>query len=313
MEDRLGGVVEVRQTPLYRSFEDLRGEVAKLAERHGECGHTSVYGIPRGGVPVGLMVAEAIGLEVVESHETTYSTLVVDDLVDSGATAKRWTGKHGCFDALYRKGISPPQYAPEATEHNAWLVFPWETNDDSNGPEDAVRRILQHIGEDPNRDGLVNTPGRVVRAMRELTVGYEQTAEDVLTTTFDVNCDEMVVMSGIEFSSMCEHHMLPFYGHATVGYVPDGPIVGLSKLARLVEVYARRLQVQERMTEQISDAMSRILKPKGAGVIITAAHSCMGVRGVKKPTALTTTASVVGLIKSDPMARAEFLSHHHHQ
>ena len=180
---------------------------------------------------------------------------------------------------------------------------------DQKRVEDAVREILYAIGEDPERDGLKDTPRRVARAFREMFVGLYKQPEDVLTTTFDLGHDEMVLVRDIELFSTCEHHLVPFHGVAHVGYVPskDGKITGLSKLARLVDVYARRPQVQERLTSQVADALMRILEPRGAIVVIEAEHLCMTMRGVRKPGAMTVTSAVRGSMR-DPVTRAEAMS-----
>lgn len=170
----------------------------------------------------------------------------------------------------------------------------------------AVRELLIAIGEDPEREGLQDTPARVARAWAEMTVGLRQRAEDVLTTTFDLGHDEFVLVKDLELWSVCEHHLVPFTGHAHVGYVPNagGQITGLSKLARLVDVYARRPQVQERLTTQVADALTRILEPRGVIVVIDAEHLCMTMRGVRKPGARTVTSAVRGQLR-DPATRAE--------
>jgi len=171
----------------------------------------------------------------------------------------------------------------------------------------AVRELLVAIGEDPDRDGLRETPDRVARAYHELTAGLRQSAEDVLTTTFDVGHDEFVLVKDLELWSMCEHHLLPFTGVAHVGYIPasDGRITGLSKLGRLVDVFARRPQVQERLTTQVADALVRILEPRGAIVVVEAEHLCMTMRGVRKPGSRTVTSAVRGQLRYDPATRAE--------
>jgi len=173
--------------------------------------------------------------------------------------------------------------------------------------EDAVRSLLTLIGEDPDREGLVRTPHRVVKALRELTAGYQDDPKEILSTVFTQAVDEMIVVKDIEFWSLCEHHMLPFHGVATIGYLPGKKIVGLSKISRLVHCFARRLQVQERMTEEIAHSMMEYLKPAGVGVILKARHSCMNMRGVKTPGVMITSC-LLGNFK-DPTTRAEFLSH----
>ncbi|MFC3573846.1 GTP cyclohydrolase I FolE [Streptomyces yaanensis] len=180
---------------------------------------------------------------------------------------------------------------------------------DEKRAENAVRELLIAVGEDPDREGLRETPARVARAYRELLAGLTQQPEDVLTTTFDLGHDEMVLVKDIEIVSLCEHHLLPFHGVAHVGYIPaeTGKITGLSKLARLVDVFARRPQVQERLTTQIADSLMRILEARGAIVVIEAEHMCMSVRGIRKPGAKTTTSAVRGQLR-DATTRAEAMS-----
>jgi GTP cyclohydrolase IA len=176
--------------------------------------------------------------------------------------------------------------------------------------ERAVREILIAIGEDPERDGLRDTPARVARALDEQFSGLRMQPADVLTTVFDADHDEMVLVRDIELYSTCEHHLVPFIGRAHVGYIPNGKgqITGLSKLARLVDVYARRPQVQERMTSQIADALMNTLEPRGVIVIIEAEHLCMSMRGVRKPGAKTVTSAVRGCFLSSESTRAEAMS-----
>ena len=173
--------------------------------------------------------------------------------------------------------------------------------------EKAVREILIAIGEDPDRDGLARTPRRVAEMYAEIFSGLHEDPSRHLIVTFEANHDEMVMVRDIPFASLCEHHLVPFLGRAHVAYIPaeDGRITGLSKLARLVDGYARRLQVQERMTTEIADAIQGVLSPRGVFVVIEAEHLCMSMRGVKKPGTLTVTSSVRGLFRSDPATRAE--------
>ena len=173
----------------------------------------------------------------------------------------------------------------------------------------AIRELLIAVGEDPDREGLRDTPERVARSYQELLGGMRQSAEDVLTTTFDLGHEEMIVVKNIELWSMCEHHLIPFTGNAHVGYIPSdsGRITGLSKLARLVDVYARRPQVQERLTGQVADALMRIIEARGAIVVIEAEHLCMTMRGVHKPGARTVTSAVRGAMHN-AATRAEAMS-----
>lgn len=175
--------------------------------------------------------------------------------------------------------------------------------------EAAVREILCAIGEDPDREGLRDTPARVARAYAEQFAGLWQRPEDILTTVFDADHDEMVLVRDIEVYSTCEHHLTPFHGLAHVGYIPNekGQITGLSKIARLVDVFARRPQVQERLTVQIADALERLLQPRGVIVVVDCEHLCMSMRGVRKPGARTVTSAVRGTFRSDERTRAEAL------
>ena len=293
------------------TWEDVRRLAAQVAARHVAAPPDGVYGIPSGGSVVAPMVAEHLATQTLSSPRP--GCLVVDDLVDSGATAQRildgmaWGDSPGVrFDALSRKTHSPAHLAPDAPVLDGWLVYPWEQD---AGPTDAVVRLLQHVGEDPSRDGLLDTPKRVVKALGEMTVGYGMDPAAVLATTFDVQHDQMVVVRRIPFVSLCEHHVLPFTGHATVAYLPGDGVVGLSKLARLVDCYARRLQVQERLTDQIAHAINDHLQPVGVGVIVSAQHSCMSARGVGKAAEMVTSA-MLGSMRDDASARAELLSLH---
>ncbi len=172
-----------------------------------------------------------------------------------------------------------------------------------------VETILNEIGENPSREGLLKTPKRVARAYEYLTSGYHKDIHKVLNDAiFTEDYDEMVLVKDIDFYSMCEHHMLPFFGKVHIAYIPDGKIVGLSKLPRIVDVFARRLQVQERMTKEIADTINEYLKPKGVAVVSEAFHMCMMMRGVEKQNSSTTSSSMLGVFKEDPKTRLEFLS-----
>ncbi len=176
-----------------------------------------------------------------------------------------------------------------------------------------VTELLEAVGEDPTRDGLMETPRRMAAMFEELFAGADQDPADFLTVTFAAEHDEMVMVRDISFTSLCEHHMVPFIGKAHVAYIPgdDGRITGLSKLARLVDGFAHRLQVQERMTTQIADTMERALEPRGVLVVVEAEHMCMAMRGVKKPGTLTVTSAVRGLFRDDPRTRAEGMAFVH--
>ena len=176
--------------------------------------------------------------------------------------------------------------------------------------ETAVRSILSNVGEDPNRQGLVGTPDRIARMYTEVLGGYEVNLEKLVNgALFDVAYDEMIVVKDIEFYSMCEHHMLPFFGRAHVAYIPSEKVIGLSKIPRIVEMYARRLQVQERMTRQIADTIEEILSPQGVAVVVEGNHMCSMMRGVKKQEASMVTSAMLGCFKYSDKTRNEFLSH----
>jgi GTP cyclohydrolase IA len=180
---------------------------------------------------------------------------------------------------------------------------------DSVSTQDLYRELLVRLGEDPTRDGLVRTPERMEKSMQFLTRGYAMNVADVLhDALFDVAYDEMVIVKDIEFFSMCEHHLLPFFGKAHVAYVPNGKVIGLSKIPRLVDVFSRRLQVQERLTTQIGDAITDAIHPQGVAVILEAQHLCMMMRGVEKQHSSTVTSAMLGVFKTQLQTRNEFLS-----
>jgi GTP cyclohydrolase I len=175
--------------------------------------------------------------------------------------------------------------------------------------EALITNIINELGEDSEREGLVNTPKRVAKAYEFLTSGYNKKIEQVLNgAIFKEKYDEMVLVKDIDFYSLCEHHMLPFFGKVHVAYIPDGKIIGLSKIPRIVEIFARRLQVQERMTQQIADTINKYIQPKGVAVVSEAAHMCMMMRGVEKQNSSATTSAVHGLFKEDARTRTEFLN-----
>jgi GTP cyclohydrolase I len=174
--------------------------------------------------------------------------------------------------------------------------------------QELVRQLLVHIHEDPDREGLQRTPDRVAQSLEELTRGYHQTVEEVVGGgVFHEDCSEMVLVKDVEFYSLCEHHLLPFYGRVHVAYIPEGKIIGLSKVPRIVDVFARRLQVQERMTQQIAQALQEVLQPKGVGVVAHAYHLCMMMRGVEKQNSAAMTSCLLGAFRNDPKTRNEFL------
>lgn len=174
--------------------------------------------------------------------------------------------------------------------------------------QDEIRSILTKIGEDPEREGLLQTPARVEKSLRYLTRGYTQNLDEVINgAIFHEECDDMVIVRDIEFYSMCEHHMLPFFGKCHIGYIPKGKVLGVSKLARITDMFARRLQIQERLCRQIADAIDSVLQPEGVGVVIEAQHLCMLMRGVQKQNSVMTTSAMLGSFRREESTRLEFL------
>jgi GTP cyclohydrolase IA len=197
----------------------------------------------------------------------------------------------------------------ESGDGEAWTIGGAEATA-ADRFESAVRQIIEEIGEDPEREGLRGTPDRVHRMYRELTAGYQVDPHRLVNdAVFEVDYSEMVVVKEIPFYSLCEHHLLPFFGTAAVAYIPKGRVIGLSKIPRIVEMYARRLQVQERLTQEIADFLEQQLQPRGVGVVIEATHLCTVMRGVRKPGTTMTTSAVLGLFRSADRTRAEFLAH----
>jgi GTP cyclohydrolase I len=269
-----------------------------LVHRAALTPQSRLWGVPRGGVGAALAVAGLCGGVVVDGPEE--ADVVIDDIYDSGRTAARFPGKR--FEVLFDKRLR--EWAGQ------WLVMPWETTLEGHdtSAEDAVVRLLQFIGEDPAREGLLETPARVVRAWQEWSAGYRVDIGTIFKTFEDGATDEMVIVHNIPVVSHCEHHLAAITGIAHVGYVPDGRIVGLSKIPRLVDVFARRLQVQERMTAPVADAMMEHLRPKGVGVLVRAEHHCMSTRGVRIHGSVTTTSAMRGVLLDKPEARSEFLA-----
>jgi GTP cyclohydrolase I len=273
-----------------------------------------VYGVPRGGaIPAMLLtqwlINRGLQCKLLPAHMKVYRdnlpTLVIDDIVDSGSTLQRFIDDGFIVEALCRSSVAPSYYA-KLPGFNEWVTFPWEGEADG-GPEDNVRRLLQFIGEDQARDGLLDTPKRVVKALGEMTKGYSEDPKAILSRTFEQSHDEMVMLKNISFTSLCEHHMMPFIGTATVGYIPGKKVVGISKLARVVNCFARRLQIQERLTDQIALAIATNLKPRGVGVVIRASHHCMICRGVEQHTTEMVTSCMLGYLRNKPEARNEFM------
>lgn len=289
------------------SYHQLNKLAARLAERIealipvNSAGERLVYPVPRGGVSAALAVSAFTNITLVD--DPSVAMLFLDDLIDSGATMQALCDEHPGipFFALLDKHTDT-EFAGQ------WIVFPWEENE-SQSIEDNFRRLLQFAGDDPTREGLLETPARAAKAWKHWFGGYAKNAADVLKVFEDgaEKHDQMVTVRDIPFYSHCEHHIAPIFGTVTISYIPNGKIVGLSKLSRLVDVFARRLQVQERLTDQIADALQENLQPLGVGVIIQARHLCMESRGVSQQGHTTLTTALRGVIHDDAQARSEFL------
>lgn len=268
----------------------------------------TVYGIPSGGSFVAKEIQRKLGRKVVVLDKIEEGTFVVDDVIASGGTIRPFFKDGFKCDVVYRKKFAPEDIAPDAVEVDEWITFPW---DHVSSPESNVIRVLEYLGEDPMREGLLETPARYLKGLKELTEGYKESPSEILSKRFtqegEHDYDGMVIVKDIPFWSLCEHHVLPFHGTAAVAYIPGagGQIVGLSKLSRLVVCYAKRLQVQERLTEQIAHAMDIHVEPMGVGVIVKATHQCMCMRGVKSD-AETVTSCLLGEFRN-PEVRSEFL------
>jgi len=279
----------------YVSWDEIFNRLAEFDDKRW-----IIYGVPKGG-----MIAAGFLNQATVSHYPDGADLILDDLIDSGKTKSIYREKYPNtqFVALFDKsdGSRPP---------DEWIVFPWEA--DHPAGEDSIQqnivRQLQYIGEDPSRQGLKETPDRVVKSWDELFSGYHEDPADVFKIFDDEKIGGMVYLKNIEFYSMCEHHLLSFSGVAHIGYIPDGPVIGTSKMARLLDIYARRLQLQERIGEQVTDALMEYLKPIGAACIIEAKYLCMACRGVKKQHSIMGYSSMKGAFLNDARARAEFIA-----
>lgn len=266
--------------------------------------HLIAHPVPRGGVPVAYMLKQFMpNLNL--SYHAHDADIFIDDILDSGATMER-------FQHLYpgRPFFSMINKQEDARFRDKYVVFPWEGSDVEASAEDNIIRLLQVVGEDAKRGGLVETPKRVVKAWQHWCSGYGKSPKDVLKVFEDgaEGYDQMIAVVDIPVYSHCEHHMAAIFGTATIAYIPDGKIVGLSKLSRLVDIFARRLQVQERLTNQIADALEEHLKPIGVGVMIKARHMCMESRGVCQQGHHTQTVALRGAMREQDSTRAEFLS-----
>jgi GTP cyclohydrolase I len=282
-------------------------------------------GIPRGGIAVAFSAArhleDAVVLSTAEAvgprAEVDAPLIVVDDIMVTGNTAKRAYNATGAamVATLVHKSADPQDHGALSAVRYAsavkvplseWVQFPWERNDRDQGkPEDAVSRLIEYLGDDPTRDELLETPARVLRFYDELRNASEQ---EIVATVFDSSTKDLIVISGIPFASLCEHHMLPFFGEAAIGYIPNGSILGLSKPARAVQQAAAALTVQEHLTAQVAEQISEWTKSPAVAVFTTAVHSCMVIRGVKAIGSRTSASAMLGSFRTAPELRAEFFA-----
>lgn len=278
--------------------------VGLLADKINKKDFKNIYGIPRGGYAIAIELGKALKLPVItDEEEITSKTLIVDDLIDSGKTLAQYPNNKKAV--LLVKNGKKKQVDYFGAEADGWIKFPDESE---NEVQDHITRVMQYIGEDTSREGLIETPKRVQRAIDEIFAGYKQNPKDLMKTFTQGTCKEMVILKNCEFYSTCEHHMFPFFGHISIGYIPNKKVIGISKLARLVDLYSKRMQIQERMTTQIADTIMKELDALGVYVVCEGVHFCMRSRGVKKQDASMITSAVRGIFKKDPKARQEFLT-----
>ena len=279
-----------------------------LAEKMLKSKKKSIYGIPRGGSYIAYSLSKLLSIPIVDFERISQSTFIVDDIVDSGATRRKYS--NNMFGSIHARSYIPPDVLQNLVfcfYEDLWVVYPWEGCDKLSGPEDSVLRLIEFVGANPNSEGLKDTPRRVIRVLEEMCAGYKVDPSNILKTFEDGSCDEMIVLKDIDFCSICEHHLLPFFGKVHVGYIPNGKVVGVSKIARVVDTYARRLQIQERLTSQVANFLMEKLSPKGVMVSCEADHLCMKIRGVKKQNSTMITSAVRGSFKDQKEVRDEFL------
>lgn len=278
----------------HRQFFNRIDEMAdEILEK--KLGVPKVFGIPTGGVFVAYSLQSCLAIEVVDDVKD--ADIIVDDILDSGRTMSR-------YSEMNPKAICLAAY--NSTGH--WITFPWDKGENESAL-DIPTRLLQFIGEDVTRGGLQDTPMRFLKAWKDWTSGYGQDPQDQFKAFEDgaENYDEMIILKDIPVYSQCEHHLAPFFGEATVAYIPDKKIIGLSKISRMVDIYARRLQVQERLTTDIANCINDMLGPIGVGVIVKCRHLCMESRGINRKGIITTTSALMGWFKERPEVRQEFL------
>lgn len=260
-----------------------------------------IFAVPNGGLMACSRLEKATLVDTPEC-----ANLILDDIEDSGRTRDFYNANYPLIP--FRTLFNRAKFS-KVDEELPWIVFPWDSTHPKGeqSVEENIVRLLQYIGEDPTREGLLETPKRVIKSYAQLFSGYSKSPKDVLTVFEPEGYDQIIISRDIEFYSMCEHHMLPFFGVAHVAYIPGKKVIGISKLARLVEIYARRLQIQERMGAQIVQALDEYLLPVGAACVIEATHMCQCARGVNKQGARMVTSSITGVFRDNPAAKEELM------
>jgi len=314
-------VVEKVSTQEVNACSQQLATIVDEAAKARRTDHALIYGIPRGGLTVAYAIAAALkrvkalvwsASETGDPPLTTPLIVLVDDLVVSGATMSRFSqifsphlrlalfSKHsgGYLDLI---GF----HAARALQPDVWYEFPWEANDSDKGrPEDAVRRLIEYLGDDPNRPGVKDTPKRVLKYLDELREGA---SADFTTTAFESQIDDLIIVSEIGFYSLCEHHMLPYFGTADVGYIPTGQILGLSKLARIVAAESSKLTIQEELSHAIAARVKEAAGCESVAVVTRATHTCMAMRGAKANGAVAIASAMLGEFRENSTLRYEFL------
>ena len=294
------------------STEEFNVDIQNLTNqiKQSKIIYIALYGVPRGGAIVAAALSQSLNLPLITLFEEDRKRnpdkqiLIVDDLVDSGTTRMKWTGwDFACLHKKKKASIPITYYAKEIA--NEWIEYFWESNE--MPAEDAAIRLIQMIGEDINRDGLKETPKRFVKSWQHLFSGYKVNPGSIIKCFEGDGYNQIVLLRDIEMYSTCEHHILPFIGKAHIAYIPDKKVIGISKLARLLEIFSRRLQIQERICEQVTQAIMTHLQPLGAACVIEAEHLCMRMRGVQKQNSVMVTSSLKGVFLENLATREEFL------
>lgn len=280
-----------------------------------------LYGVPRGGIPAVLLVRGSLRALQEANDELLFDNILivdnpfnadlfVDDIIDCGRTRKDYEKNYynnaSCLDEFLFLALVDKKGADRKWK-DTWVSFPWERMTNDDGPVENIVRLLEYIGEDPKREGLKETPERVLKSYEKLYGGYKMEPKNIIKVFKDDSCDEMVLVKNMEFFSTCEHHMLPFYGKAHIAYIPNGQVIGVSKLGRILEMFSRRLQIQERLCQQVTELIDKSVKPLGSACILEAQHLCMTARGIEKQHSIMVTSSLTGVFKEKAETRNELL------